>query len=203
MVFYSIGCFDYYNCVLFYVFNAQMSIFKFIRGIKIKILIYARVSTSEQNVDQQAAYCKEWAKRQGYEIIWTIKDKESGRLPLTERRQFLKIINNEYNFEYDAILVYHLDRLTRNWDDVTMIEKFFRENWDRVKLLTTTFPVDLSHAQGRWMFRSMMAQFCYMPEDTMEKSRIGIERAKKEGKYTGGKKGRTWTLSKTNSKKTS
>lgn len=157
-----------------------------------KILIYARVSTTEQNVDQQALYCKEWAKRQGYEVVWTIKDKESGRLPLTERKQFLKIIRDEYNFEYDAVLVYHLDRLTRNWDDVTMIEKYFRENWERRKLLSTSFDVNLHNAIGRFMFRSMFAQFCYMPEDMLEKTMIGVERAKKEGKYKGGKIGRTW-----------
>ena len=58
-----------------------------------RVLIYSRVSTSEQNVDQQAQYCKEWARRQGFEIVWTIKDKESGRKPLTERLRFLKIIN--------------------------------------------------------------------------------------------------------------
>jgi len=154
-----------------------------------KLLIYCRVSTEDQNVDQQAQYCKEWAKRQGHEVVWTLKDKESGRKPLLEREKFKKIILKEYNFQFDAVLVYHMDRLTRNWDDVTAIEKFFRENWEDTKLLVTNFDVRLDNAVGRYLFRTMMANFCYMPEDSMEKSRIGIERAKKEGKYKGRPKG--------------
>lgn len=157
-----------------------------------KILIYARVSSKDQDVEQQAAYCQKWAKQQGHEIVWTIKDKESGRKPLLERERFNKIIDDKYNFEYDAVLVYHMDRLTRNWDDVIAIEKHFKKNWHRKKLITVTYPIELGNAQGRFMFRIMMAQQCYMPEDMIEKQKIGIDRAKKEGKFKGGKKGRTW-----------
>lgn len=154
-----------------------------------RILIYSRVSTEDQDVEQQAMYCKEWAKRMGHEVVWTIKDKESGRKPLRERERFQKIINSEYNFDYDAVLVYHLDRLTRNWDDVTQIEKFFRENWENVKLISTSNEINLGNANGRCMFRINMAMYCYMPEDMREKQIIGIARAKKEGKYKGRKKG--------------
>ena len=158
-----------------------------------KIAIYCRVSTEKQDVDQQAEYCKQWSERNNLEVVWTVKDKESGRLPLTQRKKFLKFINNEYNFEYDAILVYNLDRLTRNWDDVTMIEKYFRENWDHVQLMSCSDSVDLSNSSGRLMFRIKMATNCFMPEDMREKQKIGIARAKKQGKYKGGIKGRSWS----------
>jgi len=39
------------------------------------------------------------------------------------------------------------------------------------------------------MFRVKMAVSCYMPEDMREKQRIGIARAKAEGKYKGRQKG--------------
>ena len=42
------------------------------------------------------------------------------------------------------------------------------------------------------MFRIKMAVNCHMPEDMLEKQAIGIARAKKEGKYKGGKVGRKW-----------
>ena len=44
------------------------------------------------------------------------------------------------------------------------------------------------------MFRIKMAIGCYMPEDMREKQKIGIARAKAEGKYKGGKKGRSWIV---------
>lgn len=152
--------------------------------------IYARVSTEDQNVKQQAEYLKEWCERQGHKINRLVMDEESGRKPLVERKKFLKLIKSD--IEADGLGIYNLDRLTRNWDDVTLIEAHFRQNWDRYKLISTSDTIDLSNASGRLMFRLKMAVSCYMPEDMREKQKIGIERAKAEGKYKGGAKGRSW-----------
>jgi DNA invertase Pin-like site-specific DNA recombinase len=158
-----------------------------------KVCIYVRVSTEDQNVEQQIDYLKEWCKNKNYNIIKCIADEESGRLPLIERKQFLKLLNESKKGNYEAIVIYNLDRLTRNWDDVTLIEKHFRDNWDVCKLISIADTIDLSNASGRMMFRIKMAVGCYMPEDMREKQKIGIERAKAEGKFKGGTKGRTWS----------
>ena len=121
-----------------------------------------------------------------------MKDEESGTLPLTERKHFLKLLEKSKHGLFDAIVIYNLDRLTRNWDDVTFIEKHFRDNWDKCMLISISDTIDLKNASGRMMFRIKMAVQCYMPEDMREKQTIGIERAKREGKYKGGKKGRSW-----------
>ncbi len=155
------------------------------------VVIYCRVSTEKQDVDQQREYCKTYADRQGWDVVYSVKDKMSGRKDLKQRPRFMKFIKDEYNFGYDAVLVYDLDRLTRNWDDVTMIEAYFRENWERVKLLSCRQPVDLSTAHGRFMFRILMAASCHMPEQMLERQKIGISRAKKQGKYKGRKVGST------------
>ena len=155
-----------------------------------KVALYARVSTDDQNVNQQSKYLSEWSSKLGYEVVKKIEDEESGRLPLTERKHFLKLLELSKLNQFDAILIYNLDRLTRNWDDVTLIEKHFRDNWYSCKLLSTSDSIDLSNASGRMMFRIKMAVSCYMPEDMREKQKIGIARAKEEGKYKGGKIGR-------------
>jgi len=155
-----------------------------------KVLIYSRVSTDEGNVEQQAMHLKKWAKVQGHEVVWTIKDTASAYKPLETRPLFKRILDKGWNFEYDAVLIYNLDRLTRNWYDENTIEKFFTDNWDSCKLISCTDgDINLNNASGRVMFRVKMAMNCYMPEDMRERSRIGIERAKKEGKYKGRKKG--------------
>jgi len=159
---------------------------------KIKVAIYCRVSTEDQNVKQQAEFLKKWCEKRSYKIIKIIKDSESGRLNLNERKRFKKLLEESREGIYDAIVIYNLDRLTRNWDDVTFIEKHFRENWNVCKLISTNDSIDLSSASGRMMFRIKMAVSCYMPEDMREKQKLGIERAKKEGKFKGGKKGRSW-----------
>lgn len=154
-----------------------------------KVALYCRVSSDDQNVEQQMEYLKERFK--GSEIVYTVKDTESGRLPLRQRIRFTGLLKMALE-EHLAVVVYNLDRLTRNWDDVTYIERFFRENWDKCMLISASEPVDLSNAAGRMMFRIKMAVSCFMPEDMREKQRIGIDRARDEGKYRGGKKGRSW-----------
>ena len=153
----------------------------------IKCVLYARVSTEDQNVGQQVAYLKDWATKHDYTIYKTIADEESGRLPLLERKKFIKLLNDSKKGKFDAIIIYNLDRLTRNWDDVTYIEKHFRENWNTCKLISASDSIDLSNASGRFMFRIKMGVGCFMPEDMREKQKIGIERAKQEGKYIYGK----------------
>ena len=153
-----------------------------------RIILYARVSTEDQNVDQQVEYMKKWFARNGYYIIKTIKDKESGRLPLTKRKRFLKALKQAQE-EQIPMGIYNLDRLTRNWDDVTLIEKHFRDNWEHCKLISTSDNIDLSNSTGRFTFRVIMATSCLMPEKMREQQKIGIARAKKEGKYKGRKVG--------------
>ena len=155
--------------------------------------IYARVSTDDQNVKQQAQYLKQWFLKHGHKINKLVMDEESGRKPLLERKKFLKLIESSKNAISEGMVIYNLDRLTRNWDDVTLIESHFRLNWDRYKLISTSDGIDFSNASGRLMFRLKMAVSCYMPEDMREKQKIGIDRAMKEGKYKGGKKGRSWS----------
>lgn len=154
---------------------------------------YSRVSTLDQNVDQQEDYQKGWASKNDFKVVFSIKDKSSGRLPLSERKAFLKQLERIRELRR-GLIIYNLDRLTRNWDDVTFIEKFFRENWMNCPLVSTSDPIDLSNASGRLMFRIRMATSCYMPEDMIEKQKIGIARAKEEGKYKGGKAGRRWKV---------
>jgi len=150
------------------------------------------VSTEDQNVKQQMNHLKEWAKRNEYDVVKAIMDTESGIEPLIERKRFLRLLDESKTGCMDAIGIVNLDRLTRNWEDVVFIERHFRENWDTCKLLSISDVIDLSNASGRFMFRMRMVVCCYMPEDMREKQRIGIDRAKKEGKYKGGKKGRSW-----------
>jgi len=154
--------------------------------------LYARVSTEDQNVNQQMEHLKEWAWRNEYAVVKVVMDTESGTKPLVERKRFLRLLDESKAGGLDAIGVVNLDRLTRNWEDVVFIEKHFRETWGVCKLLSIGDAIDLSNASGRMMFRIKMAVSCYMPEDMREKQRIGIDRARKQGKFRGGKVGRSW-----------
>lgn len=153
-----------------------------------KVCIYARVSTLDQNVLQQSKFIRKWCKSKDYDVVFAVLDKESATIPLISRKKFKSCLNKALRLKL-PVVVLDLNRLTRNWDDVTFIEKHFRDNWNYSCLIATNFPVDLNSPIGRLMFRNLMSFNCYMPEDMKVKQRIGIDRAKREGKYSGRKKG--------------
>ena len=159
-----------------------------------KVIIYARVSTDDQNVDQMAENCKKYADSQGWEVVWTFKDKESGTVGLQNRKVFKKIINTVkgekediYNFEFDAVLVQAIDRLSRDWTDELPIEKAFTNS--KYTLLSTREPIDFNKEDGKFLFRFYFALACKEVGTMKERQKIGIARAKAEGKYKGRKKG--------------
>jgi len=152
-----------------------------------KVALYSRVSTGHQNVQQQLDMLKKYAKSQEWEIIHVVKDQESGKIPLLERKKFKALLDNLE--PYDAVLVYKLDRLTRNWADEPALERAFSNG---CTLFSMDGAIDLKSADGRVMFRMRMAMACWEPELMRERQKVGIARARADGKFKGGKKGRTW-----------
>lgn len=140
------------------------------------------MSTEDQHVRQQLEKLRKHAQGQNWEIAREIADEESGTIPLMERKAFRKLLDSLDGI--DAVLVFNTDRLSRYWPDEPELERRFRGSCN---LLSMSDNVDLSTASGRLMFRMKMAVSCYMPEDMREKQVIGIERAKKEGKYKYGR----------------
>lgn len=166
-----------------------------------KVCIYARVSTQDQHVEQQTQICKEYCKRLGWEVVWTLEDKESGSKELFERKKFQRIIKTingtadskeRYNFldKCDAILVFKIDRLSRNWFDGNEIEKAFSINNElKVNLLSTCEPIDFLTPVGKMMFRQFFLYACFERDTLVQRTMVGVNRAKAEGKYKGRKKG--------------
>ncbi len=86
-----------------------------------------------------------------------------------------------------TLIVQDTDRLTRNFYDGVEFEKFVLEN--KIKLVSLSELVDLETANGRFMFRIKLAMNNFYVENLHDKIKIGVSRAKKEGKYKGRKKG--------------
>lgn len=153
-----------------------------------RVDLYARVSTEDQDVNQQIIHLRKWAISNGHRISSETFDTQSGKVELEKREQFMDLLKKPKG---EALVVFNLDRLTRNWDSVVYLEKHFRDNWENYKLISTKDEINLETANGRLMFRIKLAINCHMPEDMLEKQAIGIQRAKAEGKFKGRQKGAT------------
>ena len=79
-------------------------------------VIYARFSSSkqqEQSIDGQLRYCREYAERYGYNIIGEYCDRAiSGTTD--QRPQFQKMIADSAKKKFQYILVWKLDRFSRD-----------------------------------------------------------------------------------------
>lgn len=152
-------------------------------------IIYTRISTDDeqQNIKQQKDYCKKYAEKEGYEVLHTIGDKISGKIPLRSRSggdRLLKFLKKNPQVH---LIVQDVDRLCRDYYDSVWFERFVIEHEITIKSLSEM--VDLKNPMGKFAFRIKMAMNAFYLENLDVKRKIGIARAKLEGKYLGRKKG--------------
>ena len=140
---------------------------------------YARVSTDEQNVQQQVDHL---VKRYGIEPEHVYYDVFTGTT--LDRPQFNKLIQRLNHG--DVLHVYHVSRLGRKTTEVlTLVEDLQARGVGIV--VEQLDSMDITKGAGKLVF-TMLAGLEEMERtDMLERQRIGIERAKAEGKYTGRK----------------
>ena len=151
-----------------------------------KVVVYARVSTSRQNIKQQIAALTAFCFKQGFEITREYSDKAVSGSTIT-RKGLDKMMQEGLLGEFDAIVVYDVDRIGRNWELGVLFEKFLVDSG--VKLISMRDTVEMQTANGRLNYRIKCVVAAFEREATIEKIKLGVQRAKKEGKYKGRKPG--------------
>jgi DNA invertase Pin-like site-specific DNA recombinase len=87
------------------------------------IAIYARVSTKkqkdqnqgkkDQDPENQLRELRAWCDKAGHTIAHEYIDRESGRKDAKDRKQFAQLFEDAHKRKFDCVLVWALDRLTR------------------------------------------------------------------------------------------
>jgi len=148
--------------------------------------IYARVSTGEQNIVQQKDLLRRCCAERGYDLVLTASDKAVSGSE-RDRVGWNRVLYHGRRGDYRVLVVQDLDRICRNWAMGVEVEQFILETGIRLESLGE--PVDFSSATGRLMFRVKMCVAAHQRESTIERIKVGVERAKLEGKYLGRRKG--------------
>ena len=152
-----------------------------------RAVIYARVSTSRQEIEMQTDILKTQCERAKYELVEIIEDRAvSGGVLGTNRNgmgRLLKMVNNR---EVDVVLVYSVDRIGRKLSDVISIAENFAEK--NVGLIIHKSGIDTGTSMGKTLLH-FFALVAEMEKDFIT-SRVkdGMALAKKKGKQIGGKK---------------
>ena len=87
------------------------------------IVIYARFSShaqNEQSIEGQLKTCYDFAERNGYKVIAEYIDRALSGTVADNRPEFQRMIADSSKRQFQAILVYQLDRFARNrYDSAT------------------------------------------------------------------------------------
>ena len=151
-----------------------------------KAVIYSRVSTNDQTVDNQLKILREVAEKKGLEVVQEISDEGiSGAKGRDEREGFNELIKGSIQKEWDIILVWDVSRLGRSLQHlVSFLDDIHSAKCD---LYIHQSGLDTSTASGKMMFQ-MIGVFSEF-ERSMIRERViaGQQRAKAEGRHIGRK----------------
>ena len=88
-----------------------------------KVVIYARVSTAQQEYDRQLVELREYARKMEYEVVAEFCEKISGAKKVEERSTMMRLLSFVESNKVDKVLIYECSRLSRRAVDfLTIIE---------------------------------------------------------------------------------
>lgn len=148
-----------------------------------KVALYCRVSTSEQDTFNQEARLIEYAKTKNicYDIF---REVESTRKTRPVKQELLSRLRKK---EYDAIIVYKLDRYARSSSELILEIKELTERG--IAFISLTDNLDFSTASGKLHFQILSAFAEFERELIRERTIEGLKRTKQKGTILGRPKG--------------
>jgi len=149
---------------------------------KIKAAIYVRVSTLEQNPKNQYKILKEYCKNNKYEIFNTYIDKGESGLN-DSRPSFNIMLKDMRSRKFNTIIIWKLDRIGRSLQHLLVLFQEMKRK--KVDIIITTQNIDTTDAAGKLMFQIFGAFAEYESSLISERTKLGMERARKEGKQIG------------------
>src|SRR5215207_3466666 len=153
-----------------------------------RVGLYMRVSSEEQRdretIEIQREFLEQYCQLYGLEAAETYADDGvSGTVPLHERPEGRRLLEDARAKKFETLLVYRLDRLGRSL--LVIVDAHDRLQVAEVSLRSATEPIDTSSPSGRLIFQ-MLASFAEYERETIgERTRSCLHRAFRNGKHSG------------------
>lgn len=149
---------------------------------------YCRVSTKTQDTDKQKFLLLDYANTHKFQFTDIIETVSSTRKSKKEREIDTLLSNLQ---EGDHIYIAKLDRLGRNTKEVLEIIDEIKEKQVVLHIIKDNITVDPSDTNPiTTMFLTLLSAFSQMERDFIsERTKIGLAKAKAEGKLIGKQKG--------------
>lgn len=147
------------------------------------IALYVRVSTTDQTVENQKIRLVEFAKQNAYTYD-IFEETESTRRTRPVKQALLARLRKK---EYDAVIVYKLDRWARSSTELILDTKELIDKG--IGFISISDNLDFSSASGKLHFAILSAFAEFERELIRERTLEGLRRAKLQGKQAGRPKG--------------
>ncbi|MBN8675428.1 MAG: recombinase family protein [Chitinophagales bacterium] len=156
------------------------------KNTKSKAVVYCRVSTKEQveegnSLATQERNCREYAIKHDYEITQVfIEEGESAKTAdRTELQKLLRFCSDKKQ-NINAVIIYKIDRLSRNTDDYSQLRILLKRYGVEIKSTSEYFE---NTPAGRFM-ENIIANVAQFDNDVRtERSVGGMRDAVREGRY--------------------
>jgi DNA invertase Pin-like site-specific DNA recombinase len=152
-----------------------------IKNDSYKVALYCRVSTRDQNPENQILELKDYAKRNNFEIYNIYTDKISGAK--MSRPKLNELLVDARRHKFKAVIIWKVDRLGRSTIHMTQIVQEL--NNLGIELIITTLGVDTRTPSGKLVLGVLMQIAEFERELIRERINLGLERRKKELKEKG------------------
>ena len=149
-------------------------------------VIYARYSSDnqrEESIEGQLRECKEFAERKGYTIIKTYADRAISGKKADNRPEFMQMITDSKNRLFDAVIVWKIDRFSRDKYDSVFYKNALKKN--NVSVISATEPID-DTPEGQLMESIFEGFSVYYIKDLSAKVSRGMTENALKAKFNGG-----------------
>jgi DNA invertase Pin-like site-specific DNA recombinase len=155
------------------------------RNTTIRCCLYARISTNDgrQDTENQLSQLREYAARQGYQVVYEYIDQASGKT--SERDAFKQLFDGASRRAFDIVLVWALDRFTREgvletFEHIRRLTNYgvAFESYTEQHFRTTGPAGELMLAVAAWVSKQERLRIS-------DRTKAGLARARRQGKVPG------------------
>ncbi|MCL2638894.1 MAG: recombinase family protein [Oscillospiraceae bacterium] len=140
-----------------------------------KAVIYARYSAggnqTNKSVEGQLDVCRKFADREGFHVVAEYIDRKLTGKEAEKRRDFQRMIDDSARKRWEYVIVYQLDRFSRNkYDNAIYKEKLSRNG---VKVISAMENINTEDASGILMETMLEGMAAYYSKELAQKIQRG------------------------------
>lgn len=155
----------------------------------LRVAAYLRVSSEDQaergTIENQADFAAKYCDLHQLDIFdWYKDDGVTGTIPLEQRQEGRRLLEDAKAGRFELLLIYRLDRLGRSARII--LNAVYELEQSGVKIRSMTEPFDTGDPNGRFLLTILAGVADLERETILERMWHGANRAAREGKWLGG-----------------